>query len=330
MKPGKTSKTILYLIYLGLVSVILLEVAVRLWGYSNHYIYDPIYTPFPSCQDIPYVHKPCLEHARARGLAVINTDSLGLRSDEACARYGQKNEQEIRIAVAGDSVTFGEGVPETSGTYCFQLEKILAKCLERQVTVFNFGVSAYSVREMAATAACRMPEVQPDIMIMAVIPEDFNLGRTGTVDRWGYTVHASSDIAEKDSKIKKVLRSIHLTYLIRDVYYSLSNKNETDKQEEVPESYEYLKKFRKAAITHNAIPVVALLPSLGHSFSDEFKERLHRDNVLFIDLSDIVSQFSKRDYMASAFDPHPSPPVHRVIAERIADYLLSHNIVPQK
>ncbi len=326
----KIGKIFLYFIYLCATSLILMEIAVRIWGYSEHYIYDPIYQPSSECRNIPFVHKPCLKEARARGLALINTDALGLRSEEWCRKYDQKKPGELRIAITGDSVTFGEGVTDTADTFCVRLEDILEKRIGRPVTVFNFGVSAYSVREMAETALCRMPVVEPDIMIMAIIPEDFNLSRTGGVDRWGYTVHTdSSGIAAKDSGLKKILRSVHLTYLIRDIYQRLHNK-ESKKgpytEENVPASYTYILKFRQAAVENHAEPLLVLLPSLGHRFPPALRKRLQVDNIRYLDLTDMVDQFSTKEYMASTFDPHPSAAVHRKIAETMADYLLKHLI----
>ena len=49
-----------------LITLIALEVAVRIWGYSEPQIYDPIYTPFDRTTDIPYIHKSNLREARAR------------------------------------------------------------------------------------------------------------------------------------------------------------------------------------------------------------------------------------------------------------------------
>ncbi len=326
MKPGKI---ILYIIYLSITSLIVLEIAVRLWGYSDRYIYDPIYEHCPSCQDIPYIHKACLHNARARGLAVINTDSLGLRSHKTCAEYGPKKKGELRIAITGDSVTFGEGVPNTELTYAVQIQKILKiRCPDMKARVFNFGVSAYSVKQMAATAACRMPLIDPDIMIMTIIPEDLNLGRTGTIDRWGYTVHESGPgIASKDSRVKKILRNIHLTYLLRDIYYRYreAEKKPVETQgnmADIPKSYEYVKKFYSTAEAHHARAFVLLLPSLGQNFTAKFKNQLTEDHINFLDLSDLVDQFSPKEYMASPFDPHPSAAVHRAIAERTAAFLM--------
>ncbi len=329
-------RIILYPIYLVIATLVILELTVRISGYSKRYIYDPIYQPYPKCSDIPYVHKPCLHHKRARGLAIIDTDRLGLRSINACTQYGAKTRHEIRIAITGDSVTFGEGVPETKCTYPAQLEKILKKHYPNTtVTVFNFGVSAYSVKEMAATASVRMIKVQPDLMIMAIIPEDLNLNRTGTVDRWGYTVHASdSGIASKDSILKKYLRYVHSIYLLRDIYYILKGKlNHTPTgYDNVPDSYRYILKFYKTAEKENIPSLVLLLPSLGHKFSLKFKNRLAQDGIVFLDLSDLTDKFSKEAFMASRFDTHPSPAVHRAIAQRLSYFINLHfqKLIKQK
>jgi hypothetical protein len=68
---------------LFLVTLVLMEVAVRFWGYSEHHIYDPIYMPFAQTKDIPYIHKPNLVNVRARGMAIINTDSYFPIMEEA-------------------------------------------------------------------------------------------------------------------------------------------------------------------------------------------------------------------------------------------------------
>src|SRR5678809_1534280 len=118
-------KRLLTISFVGLLIVVPLtvaEIVLRLWGYSERNIYDPIYIPFEKTEDIPYVHKPNLVQARAHGLAIINTDSLGLRSRTSGLRYGPKQRNEYRIAITGDSVTFGEGVPSTDDTFAQILE----------------------------------------------------------------------------------------------------------------------------------------------------------------------------------------------------------------
>ena len=134
-----------------LITLIALEAAVRVWGYSERHIYDPIYTSFDRTEDIPYIHKPNLREARARGLAMTNADSLGLRAKIAGASYGAKQTNEYRIAIVGDSCTFGEGITRTEDTFTQVLEDTLNQQQQAvTVKVFNYGASAYSVKEMVA------------------------------------------------------------------------------------------------------------------------------------------------------------------------------------
>jgi hypothetical protein len=51
---------------LALVILVALELTVRIWGYSERHIYDPIYTSYERTAEIPSVHKPNLVQARYR------------------------------------------------------------------------------------------------------------------------------------------------------------------------------------------------------------------------------------------------------------------------
>jgi hypothetical protein len=86
-------RKVLFTTSLFLVTLVPMEVAVRFWGYSEHHIYDPIYMPFAQTKDIPYIHKPNLVNVRACGMAIINTDSLGLRARVRSSYLWQTAEQ---------------------------------------------------------------------------------------------------------------------------------------------------------------------------------------------------------------------------------------------
>ncbi len=327
----KFLKKVLYVLYLSLACILLLEICVRLWGYSDRYIYDPIYQAVPGSQDIPYFQKPCLENAKARGLAVINTDALGLRALKSCEKIGPKGPGELRIAIAGDSVTFGEGVPNTKDTYPVVLERILeAKLPNHKVRVFNFGVSAYSVKEMASILKEKILAIDPDIVIMAIIPHDFDLGRTGIVDKWGYTVHMDShSLLCRNPTMRNFLRHFHLLYLLRDLYHAYLERHKSiagggDVDEKVPASYRYIKKFADIAKKNGIQCIVVLLPCLDRKFSRELLSMFKKDHIQFLDISNLERRFTVRQFMASRFDAHPSAMVHKAIAQAIACFILGH------
>ena len=324
-------KKFLFAIYIIILTSILLEIGVRFWGYSEHYISEPIYMPFDKTEDIPYIHKPNLMNAKARGLSIINTDSLGLRSKIAGAKYGHKKDNEYRIAIVGDSVTFGEGVKRNEDTFSQVLEDTLnQKQSAVKFQVFNYAASAYSVKEMAATFKYRMLDVEPDLALMAIIPDDFDLSRTPTIDQWGYSAnYKMSGFISKNSIIKHLLREMRLTYVLRDIRYRWLNKgrNEQNKafKEKIPESYKYVKQFKEISDEHHVPCVIVLLP-LTERFGNSILEQLGRDKIPFFELSSICNDFTYDQFRASKFDGHPSALVHKKIGEVLAEYILREKL----
>ncbi len=303
-----------------LVTLVLLEGAIRIWGYAQRHLYDPIYRPFDRSQDIPYIHKPNLLHAKARGLAIINTDSLGLRAKTSGAVYGVKQANEYRIAIVGDSVTFGEGVPQTEDTFAQVLEERLTEQWAGSVTVFNYGASAYSIKQMAAMLPSRMVDIQPDLVVMAIIPTDFNLSRTPTIDSRGYLnlIDQRKTFFPVDSPLRDLLRNVHLTYLLREiVFLSVAQASIEDR---ISESYGYLQQFRESALHRGIQYVIVLLPTWGQGWGS-LPERLRRDDTAYLDLTILLEEFTREQYMASQFDAHPSAAVHRRIGEELTAFV---------
>jgi hypothetical protein len=331
--PSRWKRTLLYAGYLLLVTLPLLEMGVRAWGYAERHIYDPIYRFFEPSEDIPYIHKPNLIQAQARGLAVINTDSLGLRSKTSGAVYGTKQPHEYRIAIVGDSVTFGEGIPRTEDTFAQVLEETLNRQQQTvAVKVFNFGASAYSVKQMAAMLHHRMVHIQPDLVIMAIIPQDFNLSRTPIIDASGYLIDQRIGIL-LDSPVREVLREIHLLYVLREIalpwFSSSQDVSSLVSRGEIPESYRYIQRFKETTEQHGLASMLLLLPRMEEKPWGSLPDRLTQDAITSLDLSSLSEEFTREEYMASRFDPHASPAVHRRIGESLAAYVQHQPEFPQ-
>lgn len=326
-------KRVLLAFYVSAATLALLEAGVRVSGYSEHHICDPVYARFEEAPaEIPYVHRPNLSGARGRGLSVVNTDSLGLRSTTAGETYGPRQKGEYRVAVVGDSVTFGEGVREGGDTFAKVLEGALdGRQAGARARVFNFGASAYSVRVMGATLRRRMLAVEPNLVLLAIIPADFNLGRTPGVDSYGYLSDDKlSGFLSRDSRARLVLRKIHALYLLRDVVYPMLDRS--TKAEDViaaggvPDSYSFVKEFAEDAEKSGVDYRVVLLPSLNASFG-RVGERMKADGVSFVDLSQLTAEFTPEQFCAGRFDRHPSAAVHRRIGEALADYILEARLM---
>ncbi len=319
-------KVVKYFLWMVPVTLVMLELAVRLWGYSEHYLYDPIYMPYLQAEEIPYIHKPGLNNVKARGEVQLYTDRLGLRSSEGSRKeYPVKTENEIRIAIAGDSLTFGEGIENNADTYCSVLERFLnQRTLDNsRYRVFNFGASAYSVKEMAYTLKYRMLEVNPDVVIMSIFPADFTLERTGKLNMYGYTdSRDAKEITGMAGDLKVLIRKIRLVYLLRDLYYGWRFKSEplNRLEQQIPASYKYVLEFKKFAVDNNLNFLVVLLPSLQRDFNQEIIKQLRADNVNFLDLQYVKNEFEPEEYKSFVWDSHPSEAVHKRLGEELGKY----------
>lgn len=325
----------LFALYLAVIVFLVPEIAVRISGYSEHHLCDPIYQPFEGTPDIPYVHKPNLSRARARGLAAINTDSMGLRSVTTGEKCGPKQDKEFRIALVGDSVTFGEGVVGTEDTFAQVLEGTLnRKQTALRARVFNFSASAYSVKVMAATLNYRMSKVEPDFVLMAIVPSDFDLSRTPSVDaRGNLSDNKLSGFLPRDIFIRPLLRKIHLFYLLRDVSYPYFDKSKKAERVlaagDIPESYAHLKAFKEMAERQKLPYGIVLLPSLKSWFGN-VASRLRADAISFLDLEILRDRFTQEQFRASKFDTHPSAMVHRAIGESLAEHILANHLMKRE
>lgn len=304
----------------------MLEIGVRLLGYSERYMFDPIYTSSDESNDIPYVYKPNLANVRAMGGIVINTDSLGLRAKVSGARYGRKLAREYRIAMAGDSFTFGTGVAAVEDTFAEVLEKTLnSKQADLRIQVFNYGVGAYSVKEMVSTLRHRMLAIEPDLVIMAIIPEDFDLDRAPRINSEGYLISRKrSGLLSPDSYIRQLIRDVHSVYFLRDIAGRILASRDAVPMTTIDGysiSYQYLLQFNKTAKEHKRASLIVLLPSMQSEFG-QVSSQLYRDNVAFLDLSALRHEFTEHAFKASRFDGHPSAAVHHRIGEELAEYLL--------
>jgi hypothetical protein len=311
---------VLWAVWIIVVTALLLEGLIRLTGYSEHYLYDPIYQPCAESGEIPFVHKPYLPGARGRGLTDVYTDAMGLRCSASDKTPATQPAGEIRVAVLGDSVTFGEGVKNNDETFCRVLQNELNAADAGKYRVYNFGVSAYSVKDMYNTLVHRVGSVRPNVVLMAIVPEDFDLSRTPRVDAYGYTYNERmSGYLAKDSWLKRALRNVHSAYWLRDMLYRWRHRNdEKTDSNELPASYSYVKKFHDFAREQSWRGAVVLLPSQDSSFPQSLRKRLRDDGVTVIDLTDLAEEFSREDFQASPHDRHPSAKVHHAVGQAAA------------
>jgi lysophospholipase L1-like esterase len=111
-------------------------------------------------------------HKRSHG-TVIRTNSHGMREREIAI---EKPDSVTRIAVLGDSYTFGFGVPGLRA-YPRVLEGLLNQRASRgrRFEVLNFGVGGYSTHDEAVVLKYRALAWDPDLVVVGYVlndPED--------------------------------------------------------------------------------------------------------------------------------------------------------------
>ncbi len=321
-------KSFFFLFYLILIIFILLEILVRFLGYSKKYLIDPIYMPFSKNEEIPYVLKPNLKNARAQGNILINTDEFGLRSLIPGAHYEEKKPDEYRIAFLGDSFTFGHGVANNE-TYPQIVENDLnALPSPYRVKVLNFGVDGYNVKTMTDTLRYWVLSLKPDLVIMGIIYDDFDLMRTGVIDKYGYIVNRLSTNVVGDFT-KSFLRNLHLGYLIRDMLFKArtpaKSKEAPDANavEVIPPSYQYVVAFRDFAQAHGLPYLIVTLPAKypGDERIAVIQKQFSKDKIKYYDIFFLAQSISLKDFGVSSWDSHPSPLVQRKIGELLSEYI---------
>jgi lysophospholipase L1-like esterase len=96
----------------------------------------------------------------------VRTNALGMRDHPV----GPRTPGQCRIAVLGDSFTFGFGL-ELEATWIKQLEARLRESC-RQVEVLNLGKAGCGVPHYVEIAQRALPVLQPDILIVALLQGD--------------------------------------------------------------------------------------------------------------------------------------------------------------
>src|SRR6185436_16046052 len=144
------------------------------------------------------------------------------------------------------------------------MERILnEKQTDVNVRTFNYGASAHSVKSMAASLRYRMFDIDPDLVVMAIIVFDLDLDRTPAVDESGYLVDSTlAQFGVLPPIVRGFLRKLHISYVLRDLSYSFRSNNKGPLQRgELPESYSYVRQFKQAADARGVSSFILLLPS---------------------------------------------------------------------
>ena len=157
-----------------LLCLLLGELGLRLWaghpsGTGPQSVASQRFNPFRSDATLGYVLRPGWTgiHQTRDFRVRVHINGLGLRGHPLEQR---KPSGTLRIAILGDSYTFGFGV-EDRDAFPALLERLLSRP-ERPVEVLNFDVPGYSTDHYWILLQQRVQRLSPDLLIVATCSND--------------------------------------------------------------------------------------------------------------------------------------------------------------
>lgn len=286
------------------------------------------------------------------GKARINGD--GMRDRDYAPR---KPANTFRIAVVGDSITFGYNV-EARDTYAKRLEELLNKDLEGawQFEVMNFGVSGYNVIQVAENLRTKVLKYDPDLLLYGYClndPQEYSHEMERLLDR----LQSDERYYLNARRHSRGLLAHSKLFLLTRYMFELSTQDmqaageeadvSTDPQFTALRSGNHVSYFRGIYSSGDSLQrlqkglemisnatdaplVVVIFPIFGEledyplsSVHELVKKEFLDHGHQVIDLLDAYAHAMGQRGHALNYEPlHPTPDGHLLAAEVIADYLV--------
>lgn len=216
-----------------------------------------------------------------------------------------------RIAILGDSVTRGWGIPMDE-RYSTLLENDLNEQSQQHIEVMNFAVTAYSMPQIFDVAMEKVPPFHPDVYVLALTQ------LSGSIS-WGSRI---TELVKENRDLKY------------DIFRDLV-KNAGLKRDDTPElSQQKLLAYRVSTLRkllllikenteqHSAKTVVVLLPGVEdrNIISIRFhalREALQGTGIPVIDITDTFDNVDIDAMRVNWHDVHPNAAGQRMIADNL-------------
>lgn len=239
----------------------------------------------------------------------VRTNSCGMRGAEV--PYA-KAPGVFRIAVLGDSFTFGWGVEEQEG-FVAVLERVLQSYVggEMKMEVLNFGVPGYSTFQQVAAFEEKGLDFRPDVVLVFFIENDFGLPffirDTSTLGQMISAPAFTKRVSKGEETDNQRQERRKLETLVNPNRWLL-HLRDLGHREGFPV---YLAINPRQAWKEDYGKLWALRPDRGIHFipmRDEVLALMKERNIDFKSLS-------------LPHDPHPSPIKHQLLGEVLAQHL---------
>ena len=236
--------------------------------------------------------------------AAVRTNSCGMRGPDYTIA---KPENTFRIAVIGDSFTFGWGVEE-SQTFVAQMEQTLNRHSKGapRYEVMNFGVPGYSTFQEVARFEELALDFSPDAVVVFFVENDYGppffireMGAGNQLLSLQRFMSSTADQAEKQRHIETLARI--------DPNKALRKLAKLGAEKGIPV---YLVINPKKRWVEDKKKLWILREQKSIQFMNIYDQFMHAVNSRGIDSKDLTL----------SFDPHPSPLKHELLGTLMAQY----------
>jgi hypothetical protein len=300
-----------------ILSLGLLEVLIRISGRAAHLYTEPAFELAPGKN---YWRYRAGFEGKVLGATRVRIGSLGSRLH---ARYADAAPAQITVGIFGDSVTFGQGVPDDL-TYAARLEKWLRES-QIPVTVLNFGVQGHTIDMELAHLSDRLTQTRLDVVVLAFLSNDLNLAREQNhVDRFGYlTKNMFGPPSFVGDLGRAVLRKSHLALLTKAVILrvkALRKTGEALPSDRGDELEPKLRRFRSAMARFEriakGIPTIVICVDIRENIMSRRIQdimTLEFPHLIYLHAPPELEQFSRAE-LEVKYDSHPNATAHQTYA----------------
>ena len=245
------------------------------------------------------------------------TDSHGLRGPE---RSLERWPGRTRVAVVGDSVVWGYGVPEDD-TIPAWLER-LSRDRGTELEAWNLGVTAYNTYNERAKFAQLAPLLRPDVTVVVVLFNDLQAEAQTFRITSARTLADRSFRAPYPDEWRPILEKSALFRAAVLLYFRNSRQSRPVDLAYLPGIVGQLDQIVDIARGVGSAMIVAAMPSAREdeqfvALSKALREFCAKQQITFVDLSTALGNPARREYLLPADPIHPTAEGARVIAQAI-------------
>ncbi len=271
-----------------------------------------------------YKHRPGLDTVYQKVPVKIN--NLGLRDREITV----KADDELRILVLGDSVTFGWGV-RARDSFPEQLEQAIARNHPGPVNVINSGVGGYNTEQQASFARLMTDDLQPDLLVLLYVTNDIEINEP-PFDPW-------SDVSPKGKNpVMAIQRLIWHSRLHRLTQFAIRiNRQPRDRPPDRTSAGWRRSMAALEELAHlsrnRSIPFVVVMYRLQDSqfsrgLATDISSRATEFNFTYQDSLPWLSKVDRVSITNSVVDArHPNAAGHALLAKGLYDLLVSRGLL---